>query len=139
VLYDAFAALLVAMQDQLGFSTVTFTAAFSPCPGGGRRRRPPGRAMMGRPARGPTPHEPRVGGSGAAAVHLVARAHDDRPAPGVRRHRSCLGALVLHEPALAVIVGWFRTQRTKALLTIALGRRLSAPPFSCPAPPPDDA
>jgi sugar phosphate permease len=118
VLYYAFAALLVPMQDDLGFSTATLTGAFSLSLGvAGIAAIPVGRWVDRHGARLLMSL-----GSVTAALLVLAWSRVET-ATGLYLVFAGIGAAsaaVLYEPAFAVIVRWFRAQRAKALLSITL-------------------
>lgn len=118
VLYYAFAALVVPMQHDVGFSTATLTGAFSlSLAVAGVAALPVGRWVDRHGAR------LLMTTGSVAAVLLVLAWSRVRTVAGLYLVFAGIGAAsaaVLYEPAFAVIVRWFRAQRARALLTITL-------------------
>lgn len=118
ILYYAFAVLQVPMRADLGFSPATLTGAFSlavavtglaAVPAGRWVDRHGARALM-------------TTGSVAAVLLVLAwsRVHTVTGLYLVFAGLGLVSAAVLYEPAFAVVVRWFHTQRTKALLGVTL-------------------
>jgi MFS family permease len=116
ILYYAFAALLVPMQRDLGFSTSGLTGAFAlavavtgvaAVPVGRWVDRHGARALM------------TCGSAGAAALVLAwSRVHTVLGLYATFAGIGIVSACVLYEPAFAVIVRWFHDKRDRALLAI---------------------
>jgi cyanate permease len=118
VLYYAFAVFQVPMRAELGFSTATMAGAFSVAvlvtgvaavPAGRWLDRHGARALM-------------TTGSVAAVLLVVAwsRVHTVLGLYLVFAGIGLVSAAVLYEPAFAVVVRWFSTARSRALLAVTV-------------------
>jgi MFS family permease len=127
ILYYAFAAFLVPMQHELGWSTAALTGAYSlALLVSGLAALPVGRWV--------DRHGPRLLmtlGSSGGALLLLAWAHT-ASLPGFYLLWFAIGvvmATTLYEPAFTVVATWFRHQRSRALLLLTFVAGLASTIF----------